>query len=105
MDTPDGRRYGISTARRSRAERRQRALEPLQQALDEAIDKARELLNHTEPGTALRAAHAISQLSSSYVKIYEAVELETRLEALEQQTTNGTHEHYATPGTVGTGTN
>lgn len=74
-----------SVARRAKAERKQAALAPIQDALDEAIATARDVLHHDDPNLRLRAAHAISQISASYVRIYEAVELESRLDELESR--------------------
>jgi hypothetical protein len=73
-------------ARRARAERKQAALEPIREALDEAVNTARECLRDGDPSMRLRAAHAISQLASSYAKIYEAVELESRIIDIEMMT-------------------
>ena len=74
-------------ARKSRAERKQTALLPIRAALDESIETAREILHHDDANLRLRAAHAISQISASYVRIFEAIELESRLESIEQQMT------------------
>ncbi|MBU3721134.1 MAG: hypothetical protein FGM22_10325 [Burkholderiaceae bacterium] len=70
-------------ARQSRIERKQAALEPIRTALDEAVATAMECLRDPDSSMRLRAAHAISQLAGSYVKIYEAVELEARIVAIE----------------------
>jgi hypothetical protein len=70
-------------ARRARIERKQAALEPIIDALHEAVNTARECLRDGDPSMRLRAAHAISQLAGSYAKIYEAVELESRIMDIE----------------------
>jgi len=70
-------------ARRTRVERKQAALEHISAALHDAITAAHELLNADDAAMRLRAAHAISQLAGSCVKVYEAVELESRLAAIE----------------------
>jgi hypothetical protein len=72
-------------ARRARAERKQSALMHVRTALDESITAAREILNNDDDNLRLRAAHAISQISASYVRLYEAVEMESRLDAIEQR--------------------
>jgi len=70
-------------ARRTRAERKQAALEHIGAALHDAVKAAHELLNADDAAMRLRAAHAISQLAGSCVKVYEAAELESRLAAIE----------------------
>lgn len=64
-------------------ERKQAALQHVSDALNDAIAAAHELLTTDDAAMRLRAAHAISQLAGSYVKVYEAVELESRLAAIE----------------------
>lgn len=70
-------------ARSAKAERRQAAMRPIQEAVDKAIETARNVLDDPDPSVRLRAVHAISQIGGTYVRIHEAVELEARLEALE----------------------
>lgn len=72
-------------ARRARIERKQDALHPIATAMNEAIEAARQALADDDTAMRLRAAHAISQLCGSYVKLYEAIELESRMESIEQQ--------------------
>lgn len=74
-------------ARQTRIERKRAALEPIREALDEAVTACRESLRDDDPAMRLRAAHAISQLAGSYAKIYEAIELESRMAAMEQSMT------------------
>ena len=73
-------------ARRARSERKQAALQPARDAMDEALSACRECLQIDDPAMRLRAAHAVSQLAGAYVKLYEAIEMESRLAALEQAT-------------------
>jgi L-amino acid N-acyltransferase YncA len=72
-------------ARIGRAEKRKQALQPIVEALNEAIEAARAVLSDDDPSMRLRAAHAISQVGATYVRVYEAAEIESRIEALEQQ--------------------
>lgn len=73
-------------ARQARIERKQHALQPTRDAMDEALSACRECLRDDDPALRLRAAHAISQLAGAFMKLYEAVEIESRLAALEQAT-------------------
>jgi hypothetical protein len=72
-------------ARQARSERRNKVLEPIFEAVVEAVTKARELLQHEDPHVALRAVHGVSQAAASAAKIYESTELASRLEALESR--------------------
>ena len=72
-------------ARIARTERKQNALQPARDAMDEALTACRECLQNDDPAMRLRAAHAISQLAGAYVKLYEAIEMESRLAAIESQ--------------------
>ncbi len=48
-----------------------------------ALRRSEELLAHHDPGTALKAAHAIAALAGAVVKLVEVVDLEDRLQVLE----------------------
>lgn len=72
-------------ARQARAANRMKILEPVFEAVLEAVGRARELLNNEDPAIALRAVHGVSQAAASAAKVYETTELASRLEALEQQ--------------------
>lgn len=70
-------------ARQARAAKRSRVLEPVFEAVLEAVNRSRELLHHEDPSIALRAVHGVSQAAASAAKVYEANELASRIEALE----------------------
>ena len=72
-------------ARQARIERKRDALQPTRDAMDEAMAACRECLGNADPALRLRAAHAISQLAGAFMKMYEAVEIESRLAAIESQ--------------------
>jgi|LauGreDrversion4_2_1035121.scaffolds.fasta_scaffold13292_7 hypothetical protein len=70
-------------ARMAKSDRRKTALMPLQEAMQEAIETARAALSHDDVNLRLRAVHAISQIGASFVRLYEAAEIESRIDALE----------------------
>lgn len=70
-------------ARQARAQSRTKILQPVFEAVLEAVDRARQLLQHEDPAVALRAVHGVSQAAASAAKVYEANELASRVEALE----------------------
>lgn len=74
-------------ARMAKAERRKASLQPLQDAMQDAIETARAMLTHDDDGMRLRAVHAISQIGGAFVRLYEAAEIESRIDALEQEAT------------------
>lgn len=71
-------------AREERSNKRQKSLAPVMLALEKALKKADELLDTQDEGLRLKAIHAVSQLSASYAKVYEAVEMEARLVEVEK---------------------
>lgn len=72
-------------ARATKAQRRREALEPILEAMREAVLTARELLTCEDQATQLRAVHAVSQAAVSYARVYEVGELEHRLEEVERR--------------------
>ena len=70
-------------ARKARAEKRAHSLQPVLEAVLEAVEKARELLYHEDPNIVLRAVHGVSQASASASKVFETTVLLERVEALE----------------------
>jgi len=74
-----------SPARRARAEQKYQRLAHILDDLREAIETAKALLTHEDHATALKAANSVGQLAISYVRVYEAGEIEHRLEVLEAE--------------------
>ena len=74
-----------NTARATKAQKRREALEPILEAMREAVLTARELLTSEDQATPLRAVHAVSQAAVSYARVYEVGELEHRLEEVERR--------------------
>jgi len=69
-------------ARISKAEKKREVLTWMLSKLENAVETADELLNHEDPHIRLRAVHAISQVATSYAKVYEVGELEARLQII-----------------------
>ena len=70
--------------REERSTKKQKSLAPAIKAQEKALIKAGELLDTKDEALRLRAIHAVSQLSASYARVYEAVELEARLVEVEK---------------------
>ena len=70
------------------APKRTRVLEPVFEAMLEAVAVARQHLPSEDPHIALRACHAIFQGGASVAKLYEVTELAERVEMLEEAKKN-----------------
>jgi hypothetical protein len=75
-------------ARQAKAHKRTRVLEPVFEAMLEAVVIARQHLQNEDPQVALRACHAIFQGGASVAKLYEVTELAERVEILEEAKKN-----------------
>ncbi|WP_027892004.1 hypothetical protein [Calidithermus chliarophilus] len=60
-------------------------MERAKKRLWRAVLRASEIVEDIDPNLALRAIHALGQVTLAYAKLHEAHDLERRLEALEQQ--------------------
>lgn len=60
------------------------SLGALKRKLWRALLASEALLDHDDPGTRLRAVHALSQTATAYKNVFETADLEGRLAALEQ---------------------
>ena len=69
-------------ARQAKREKRMVELEPCRDLLLKAMDTARELLDSEDDALRLKATHSVSQLTTSYVKLYEVLEVQTEIEEL-----------------------
>jgi hypothetical protein len=76
-------------ARIARAGKRRTALSGVLGTVSKALQTAESLLQDEDTAVRLRAVHAISQAAATYARLYEVGELESRLEALEQEQNTG----------------
>lgn len=73
-------------AKRQRTGKKAGSAEDLRTVVWEAIGAAVDLIRDpsTNPDTRLRAVHAVTQATGSYLKIYEATEIDARLRTIEE---------------------
>ena len=83
--------YQARAAKRSKAAQRTGSPEDLQMAVWDAISVAVEIVRNpnADAATRLRAVHAVTQAAGAYTKVYEAVELDARLRAVEDEQAKG----------------
>ena len=79
--------HARAAKRRKRQQQAAGTLPEARQALWRAISSAEDVLasSRDEPALTLRAVHALTQSIQSYVRVVEAVELEARVQALEER--------------------
>lgn len=78
-------------ARRASAARRTGDVRDVQKKLWEGVEAASRILQDdgADPALKLRAIHALTQASGSYVKVLEATEFQARLNAIEERLGDG----------------